>query len=559
MSRSFYVLVSLLLFFVLLLGPNYRAEILHFGTPEHDFGRLSLSRAELFRSLDTSQDIRLQTASYHGYPHTLLYLDFEEEIPSALHDKGGRFSIRKSLYLPSENAHNGKKAALFNGPKHGVEIDLGQGLWDEKGYAQDFTMELWFYPIFLYGRNTLIEKAAFSEQNTGSFRVGVEKDRIIVHLRNLFHDSQSQAHSLYLVSNTKIKLKKWQHLGLTYEASKGRLSLYLDGKEQDVRFARGRRGNWPMKFHHLDAHSSLLLGNTFFGLIDEFRIANQAFSPEQGELHTSRYEALKVDFARQIGQQKSAQIKSQVYSLPQKKRVHYGNISYQGIQPKGTSLNVYVRYAQHPFTVDNQELKWQSINDSHLALTSFRYFQWKAELRSNPIGDSTPILKSLKLDYTPIQLPASPEGLRVVTDLTKDLQICLEWKHSPLQDVKAKSGYYIYYGLRPGEYMGRLTHYHDPQGRTKRIGYEMRAAVDMPTTNQEGKALSLAQSTEQFLGDRIRVLITNELIEKNLSLDRRKRLPFLRSHTNYYFAVSTYDEFGESKLGNEVYIILRPQ
>ena len=559
--RPYYLISFVLLLFLLPLS-SYRAEVLDFGTPEHDFSSLRSDGVELFRSRDTSQDIRLQTASYLKSLRTWLYLDFEEETAEALHDKRGRFAVRRAFYLPSPNAHNGKRSALFNGPKHGVEIDLGQGIWDEQGYAQDFTIELWFYPLFLYRRNTLVEKTSFHEQKKGSFRIGIEKGSVFARFKNLFYDANGQARSLALFSNSKVKLKKWQHLALTYEAGKGRLVLYLNGKEQDVRFAKDKNthGSWPMKFHDLDANAGLFIAKSFLGLVDEFRIADRALSPEKDELHISRYEALKVDFEAQTGRQKSGTARSQVRSLPKRQKVRFGNISVQGIEPKGTALDVYIRYAHHPFNADSQEPRWQRVKGGYLSLSSFRYFQWKAVLRSNPLGDSTPILKSLRMDYTPVQLPPAPRSLRLVRSLSKGRQVCLQWEYSPLQDDEVKSGYYIYYGLRPGEYMGRLEYYQNMSGKAKRIGYydEKQKLNNMPMTEKEKNALLSTSEARNLMRNRIRILVTNQLIEKNLSLDRKKKLPFLYPNVNYYFAVSAYDEFGESELSNEVYAILRP-
>ena len=537
-------------------------ELWVLGSRKHNFGPLELrGRIEIFRSGDLTQDIRLKTTAYHHSSDNLVYLNFEEAAPSELREQGGRLRVQKSLYFISKDAHNGKQAALFNGPDHGVRLEAAQVFGKGQEALQDFTIEMWIKPIFFFRNTILFEKTGFFGGRKNSLKIGIQKGRLFVDLENLFQDSKGKIYSIRLetLKEDKVKIGKWQHLSFSYQAAKGRLGLYFNGREQEVRYARDKSQSWQMRFAALD-RSPLILAKTFTGLIDEFRITRGAFSPQKGELYLSRYEPLRVNFETQSGTQKSAQVRSGLLHFPQKKIVRFAQISYEAQEAQGTALDLYVRHSQKRFAPNDLQPAWRRIEKSELSLPAFRYFQWQAILRSDPLGQATPVLKSIAVNYIPTRPPPVPQGLRIVASLTKDLQVCLEWERSPVQEQGSiSSGYYIYYGLRPGEYMGRLEFY--------QTGGEIRNLRDLAKSSQSiplSPAEKQLQATRPELSKRIfhnrtRLLVTNRSIAKDLSLNSKKKLPFLRHGQNYYFAVSAYDRFSESPLSKEVYTRTRPQ
>ena len=432
-------------------------ELWVLGSRKYDFGQIKLSGLiEAFRSGDSTQDIRLKTTTYHHSNNNLAYLDFEEATPTELREQSGRLSVQKSLYFISEDARKGKQAALFNGPDHGVQLEAGQEFGNAQKAAQDFTIEMWIKPVFLFRNTILFEKTSFSGGRKSSLKIGIQKHRLFVDLQNLFQDSKGKIYSIRLDSIEKVKTAKWQHLSFSYQAAQGRLGLYFNGREQEVVYAGNRKENYQMQFPSLDS-APLILAKAFTGLIDEFRIASGALSPQKGDLHISRYEPLKVNFETQSGTQKSAQVRSELLHFPKKQIARFAQISYEAEEPQGTSLNLYVRHSRKRFAPEAPSPPWQRIEQSELSLPAFRYFQWRASLRSDPLGKATPVLKSIAVNYAPARPPPVPQGLHIVASLTKELQICLEWERSPTQEQGSLgSGYYIYYGLRPRRIYGTL-------------------------------------------------------------------------------------------------------
>ena len=107
--------------------------------------------------------------------------------------------------------------------------------------------------------------------------------------------------------------------------------------------------------------------------------------------------------------------------------------------------------------------------------------------------------------------------------------------------------------------MGRLEFYQRGT-EIKSLGDITKNSHSMPLSPAE-KQLQATQPelSKRLFHNRTRLLVTNQSITKDLSVNPKKRLPFLRYDRNYYFAVSAYDKFGESPLSNEVYVRIRPR
>ena len=545
--------------YIIYLWMNYAsplyAQIWQRGSLGENFTKTSiLQGTEIFRAVDATQDIRLQTASYHTFnavKDNLLYFDFETEHPNRLQEQNGSFKVHEARYFPSHDTISGKRAALFNAKNHGVWITPAENFIANTTIGGSFTIEMRFKPLFLHRNTLLLEKINLDEGKRNGIEIGIQNGHVFVNLTRIFYGLNGERFSIQLYGTTLVKLNTWQHLAISYDAAQGRMALYLDGKEESVRFARDKKAIWQLKFSSLD-QSYLVLAATYIGLIDDFRIAKRTLSPEKNELNFAPFPALSVNFKTQQGKQEKGVVYSPLNSLPKQQTARFAQFTYLANKPQGTALDVYVRYSKQPFHPQKTKKTWQRVKRQVLNLPVMRYFQWKAVLRSDPLGEKTPVLHGVQLNYTLVQQPPRPQNIRIIHELSKDLSACLEWERVPLQQSNSMSGYHIYYGLRPREYMGRLTYYKEGK-QAKPIGS---LQEKFPMTNSE-KQMLISQPTiiKNILHNRIRLIIDNKLIEKNLSLDNKKQLPLLKAGTNYYFAISTYNDLSESQLSEEVYII----
>ena len=66
------------------------------------------------------------------------------------------------------------------------------------------------------------------------------------------------------------------------------------------------------------------------------------------------------------------------------------------------------------------------------------------------VGQKTPSITELTIDYTELPLPLPPFSVKAVAGNEK---VTISWSYSVDDTV---GGYYLYYGTRPGEYLGRV-------------------------------------------------------------------------------------------------------
>ena len=564
------------------LAPLHADRIQAGQAGQKGFGKIAaMHGTELFAAQDASQDIRLRTVSYHGERDNLLYLDFDQAVPELLRDQAGRYRIDESNYIFNTDARHGHGAALFNRRENRVVIRSPEELWPGTGPSGDFTIEMWLKPIYFYRKNMLLRKINMLEGKRRGLEIFLENDRLFVNCENLFEDVAGRLHSLRLGTRSPLRTHEWVHVSVSFEAARGRLRLFLNGEEENVSTAADPSGIWQMVFHPLD-RSPIVLAESYAGSLDEFRIADHALRADaSAATNTTTYARLHVDYQTLRGEQRMGTVLSEVLrpksdvaavgarsgvggvSLPIGFTARSGRVLYRASEPAGTILNFYVRASRKPFDKDTseRELPWRRVArpGENFSLEMFSYFQWRAELQADPTGKSTPVLHEVSLDYQPLMPPPAPGHLRVVPGFeTLDRALVLEWDQSPESAVQNGGGYCIYYGLRPGEYLGRLQM--NAAGQPIREGLTQSELQAMLSPEEQKLGRSRPEQLRRSLRNRVRILVNNDLIQINTNLNAQMpRLPFLDANRAYYFAVSAYDAVGgESKLSNEVVVTIRP-
>ena len=169
--------------------------------------------------------------------------------------------------------------------------------------------------------------------------------------------------------------------------------------------------------------------------------------------------------------------------------------------PPQTEIRYYVRAGENYFGWDDNFPEWKQVkNGEEISGVSGRYFQIAAELFPDGGGRKSPSVTEIKVNYSQTPLPAPPLKLRAQA---KDGGVDLSWNFSVDENA---GGYFVYYGNRPGEYLG--------------------------TDADQGPSPIKVQNISQF------------------------NLTGLKNGAIYYFAVSTYsnlDEHINGGLSNEVY------
>jgi len=545
------------------LTPGLFAESFEAGTrTAPDFAVFQATGTEVFQAADATQDIRLQTVSSRGDSENILLLDFENEIPALLKDASGNYSVNDSSYIYTTDARIGHGAALFNRIGNRIAIQSPEELWPGTEETGDFTIEFWINPWYFYRNNVIFKKVGMIEGIKNGLEIYIQDGRVYFSCWNLFQDANDRRHTLSIRSYARIPTKQWSHIRASYRAADGKMVLYINRREEDTAFARSSSGVWQMRFHPLD-RSPIYIGDNFSGILDEVRISSA--SSGNPLPFPSRFAPLTIDDASMRPEQQTGSVVSNVISPASGRKTVSGRFVFHKDEPAGTLLNVYIRYDLKPFRPDisESELPWKRIEDRAEHIPPFAYIQWKAEMKSDPDGKETPILRDIRFDYFPVQAPSAPGNLRFVPELTGDGIICLEWSKSPEEAVQSTGGYYVYYGVRPGEYLGRLD-FRLENGSLDRIRYRPGLSVALTPAEREEKE-SRPEGLRRKLYNKIRLQITNDLIRENMLQQRRGgrpgNFPLIEGNHTYYFTVSAYNEPGspdqESRQSSEVHVLLR--
>lgn len=537
------------------------AELLEDGTRrEPEFQGVLLRGAETFRGRDTTRDIRLRAASYLGDADNILYLDFDAELPALLKDSSGHYRIREASYIPTRDARIGRGAALFNRADNRILIHSPEELWPGPRELSDFTIEMWLKPGHYYNKNLLFEKSSLEtglrEGRRKSLEIYIQRERVHVRLENLFADETGADHTLELVSRAKIPLQRWTHLTFSYRVSRNRLAMYLNGREERVVLARP---GWKARFGRID-RTPIVIGGNYSGLLDELRIAGRALSPEDGQNNFTSYAPIQGATGREY--QPGGEVISDVKRLKSGHIARHARLRYLSDLPPGTILKFWVRFSRQRFQRDTPErqLPWYRIDRETDKLPPFSYVQWKAELKADPLGRYSPVLKEVALEYTPFGTPGTPKNLRIVPGLTGNRRVCLEWSANP-EESSERIQYAVYYGLRPGEYTGRID-LRVQDGRLVPLRLEDLGRLPLSAEERERYG-NFPELKSRNLANRIRLMIDNELIVGNIKRSGRDDMPLLKNDRAYYFAVTAYTRHlqvkQESEHSQEVSTVIKPK
>ena len=441
--------------------------------------------------------LSLAVQSYYGAPYSLLYLDFEADLPELLQSFGSYFAIEKSSYVPlsaqDAGGHAGSKVAYFHANmkglrKHrqGIQVHLK----DTENYLKlspdpsfnDLTIEMWLQPRYFYRKTVLLHGKTFPSFS-GKTDAAELWERSFVELSvdehgytslelsypieqepSLFQggappEATFQTRSLRIRSYQALRLKEWQHLAFSFEKQKGCLSLYINGIQQDRHCFKTtgrdlRKAPLPLL--------SISIAPYYTGFIDEFRISSRSLALDQRDglahkhFHLSPYASLYVNRDTQRIEQSPFWVQSDVQSIPEERKAKRALIAFNTQEPQESAIALYVRSSNHFFDAHNTQVPWKKLSQKTQLLGSLRYYQWRAQLIPNASGSYAPKLYDVQLYYRPSKPLTAPRDLRVRSASSKKASLCLEWNYALSdwpQEAKQSSssgyGFYIHYSLFP--------------------------------------------------------------------------------------------------------------
>jgi hypothetical protein len=416
-------------------------------------------------------------------------LSFDESRPELFRDGAGNYRViaispedtaGPSILEAADRrwARAGTGAALFSGYTAAsagtgggpliIEPRTGEALFAPDRQIRDFTLEFWLYPLNMANGEQILSWISSRPLSQTEDRAAGTGDREYVFQRilctavknrlqwtflDVFSAPGSSGNlSITLNGVTPVAPKIWSHHLIRFDSDTGMLEYLVNGQIEAIDYASStRREGGDVYVPVMGEGGSFTLGNSFTGLLDEFRIYGAYIGQPAIQRYASRggrIETRPID----LGEGSSGILKVEAFGG--RTAVLRGRVfnEYSGAGDfrfaDDSAVQFFIRAADTPYGWLDAD--WQPFIPGAVLPGNFRgrYVQFAADFYPSGDGGTSPYLEELRLTYRPGEAPMPPSR---VSALARDGAVELSWRSSPDADT---SGYLVYYGRVRGEYFG---------------------------------------------------------------------------------------------------------
>ena len=362
-------------------------------------------------------------------------------------DETGNYSVVSSTFLHAgaKKARRGNGAALCNTSGAGLQLRGKSGsLFSSPGMSGSFTMDFWLFPAVTENGSVLFQWRSSRSGVSGStyqyVRANVFKNHIEWDFSNIWVNSAKAPITVALAGTKNLVPGQWSHHELSYDGESGLLEYRVDGSTEDLRYVTSsghERGDIYSAL--FGAPADIEIAPRFSGLIDEFRITRK--SSPTGSLDRNR--ATLGKYPKEGGR---------FETMPLDTGGNESILKSLGAVtscPPETGVAFFVRAGDNRYEWTDATPSWIPVKVGEaLPPISGRYIQIAGELYSDGRGSASPTVTSVTLTYEKDTPPWPPARAYASPH---DGSVTVTWPSSIDFDV---AGYLVYYGERPGEYLG---------------------------------------------------------------------------------------------------------
>jgi hypothetical protein len=418
---------------VILGGKNGWKELSN--TKSIDFGIGAFG----YESLELAANARSLTS------FTDLLIDFEE---GRIADAARNYIIKSSSVLPSSRAVMGQGAALSLGAG-GIELKgTPSALFGTQGAVGSFTLEFWLKPAIAENGETIFSwRSSRTINNYPVYQMiiaSIFNNRLEWKFTNVFAGYTDAGGEITLTSNRIIIPDKWAHHSVSFDEETGLFEYRIDGRLEDVLYVTDTGKEKGEVFQPiLGVAATISLCSNFSGSIDDIRILRCNQEKITETKYTARpsgghYDIYNTDGGRFETQPILAGNGSTLESLTVISNV-----------PHETSIQFFVRADDHLFGWTGDSPAWIRVERGKpLSEVRGKYFQVAANLYPDGAGSVTPSVTQISLTWHEDEPPLPPFSIQAEAGSGS---VMLSWSISVDETA---GGYYVFYGERPGEYLG---------------------------------------------------------------------------------------------------------
>jgi len=438
--------------------------------------------------------IQLDTNGRNVSDATDLLLDFEDR---QFGDISGHYNIEENKMQYSSSAKMGSGSGLSRGTG-GIRLSgTPSSIFGKSGLTGSFVIEFWLCPsIAENGEVVLSWRSSRTERNYPLYQM-ISASFYNNHLRwdftNVFNGYTENGGEISVSSSRTIIPNVWAHHSLSYDDDTGLIEYRIDGRLEDMRYAttNSREHGGSIYSPYLGVPADMEICPSYTGRIDDFHIQRSAKTESSAQL---RYDSYRKTGGRFVT---SPLLASRCASLTR--------VDAVTSEPAQTDVVMYVRAGDNYFNWNENEPEWIPVsNHGEIENVSGLYFQLAVELYPDGNGSKTPSVTQIDVHYQEVPSPLPPFTLIAEPG---NGQVTLSWSYS-VDD--AAGGYYVYYGERPGEYLGREAY----QGQSP-VNVGNTAKVTL-TGLKNGKIYYFAIATYSKYDDRIVGTLSKEVYARPL-------------------------------------------
>ena len=305
---------------------------------------------------------------------------------------------------------------------------------------------------------------------------------------------------IVLKGTTNIIPDKWSYHALSYDSETGILEYLVNGITEDLIYVTDTgKEQGDISLVILGPAAELKFCPEYTGKIDDIRILRRPYSPPDYQSAEIGGKAGRMHYMPEGGHFETMPIRISTGSI-------LNSLTAEMNQPDQTGICFFVRSGDNHFNWTDNYPEWKPVTSGEdLKNISGMYFQLACDIYPDGEGSVTPTLTQITLDFEELPLPLPPFTVKAAAG---NGSVTLSWSYSV---DNTAGGYYIYYGTRPGEYLGRVA----VQGESPiKVGNTTTYTL---TGLENGKIYYFAIATWSSLDDRIVGPLSKEVFARPLS------------------------------------------
>lgn len=392
--------------------------------------------------------IELATNSFVFDEYTDLLVDFEDAMNPV---SAGAYDILSNNLKTSSNALIDKSAGLSRNIGGFSLLGRPGTFFGSEGLMGSFSIEFWLCPsiaengeVILNWESSKNVRGRLVYQLLNCIFDGGHLDWTIANLFDGYAGDDGKG-EFHLKGSSTIIPDTWTYHALSYDCESGIFEYLVNGITEDIRYitSNGKEDGYA-SLVVMGTPSALEFCNEYTGKIDEIRILRRPYTPPD-------YQSAEAAGAlgRMLYQPSGGRFETRPITVSTGSVLN--SLTAEMNVPSQTEIQFFVRSGDNFFNWNDSYPQWKPVlSGEKIEGVSGMYFQVACELYPDGNGSVSPSVTQISLDFTELPLPLPPFSVKAEAG---NGSVTLKWNYSVDETA---GGYYIYYGNRPGEYLGRI-------------------------------------------------------------------------------------------------------